>query len=369
MSINTHAGTSVASSMEQSRRWQRRLTVLAIVMTAGVIMLGAWTRLADAGLGCPDWPGCYGHLDVRKAIDYVSANNSAAPGTYRDAIKTVPEMVHRYFAASLGLLILLIALLAWRNRRANGQPLVLPITLLALVIGQGLLGKLTVTMGLQPTIVMLHLLGGFTTLVLLCWLAATLYHWPEFLNDCDVRALRGMSLAAITVVVLQIALGGWTSANYAAVVCTELPICEQGWQQHINFADALTFWGHQHDKPDYEFGVLENDARTTIHVMHRFGALLVLLVVGTLVARILLRARSVFYRRFALIIGTLLLWQIALGLGNIIFKVPLLMAVAHNFFAVVLLISLVLFARAIRTDVAPESAADTATTIHRGATA
>lgn len=338
-------------STDSSRRWQRRLTLLAIVLTAGVIMLGAWTRLADAGLGCPDWPGCYGHLDVRKAIDYVSATNSEAPGTYRDAFKTVPEMVHRYFAASLGLLILTITALAWRNRRADGQPLLLPGMLLVLVIGQGILGKLTVTMGLQPTIVMLHLLGGFSTLTLLCWLAAVLYRWPEFLNDCDVRALRGMSIAAITVVVLQIALGGWTTANYAAVVCTELPICEHGWQQHINFADAFTFWGHEHDKPDYEFGVLENDARTTIHVMHRFGALAVLLVCGTLVLRILRRARSQFYRRFALVIGALLLWQITLGLGNIIFKVPLLMAVAHNFFAVVLLISLVLFARAIRTDV------------------
>lgn len=329
--------------------WQRRLTLAAIVLTACVIMLGAWTRLADAGLGCPDWPGCYGHLDVRKAISYVNEKNEIQPGTYREAFKTVPEMVHRYFAASLGLLILIIAALAWRNRSMTNQPVALPTTLLVIVICQGILGKWTVTMGLQPTIVMLHLLGGFTTMTLLCWLAAKLYGWPRFLNDCDVRSLRGLSAAAIIVVIAQIALGGWTTANYAAVVCTELPICEKGWTDHINFTDAFTFWGHEHDKPDYEFGVLANDARTTIHVMHRFGALAVLLVVGLLVFRILRSARCHFYRNFAMVIGGLLVWQICLGLGNVIFKVPLMMAVAHNFFAVVLLISLVLFGRSIRT--------------------
>jgi len=336
-------------NISSSLRWQRRLTVAAVLLTAGVIMLGAWTRLADAGLGCPDWPGCYGHMDVRKAISYVNSRNEVEPGTYREAFKTVPEMVHRYFASALGLLILIIAAMAWRNRREAKQPVALPLSLLVLVICQGILGKWTVTMGLQPTIVMLHLLGGFTTMTLLCWLTAKLYHWPRFLNDCDVRSLKGLASAAIGVVILQIALGGWTTANYAAVVCTELPICESGWRDHINFRDAFTFWGHEHDKPDYEFGVLENDARTTIHVMHRFGAIAVFLVVGLLALRIMRNARCHFHRNFGLAIGGLLLLQIALGIGNVVFHVPLLMAVAHNFFAVVLLVSLVLFARSIRT--------------------
>jgi cytochrome c oxidase assembly protein subunit 15 len=208
-------------------------------------------------------------------------------------------------------------------------------------------------MGLQPTIVMLHLLGGFTTMTLLCWLAAKLYNWPRFINDSKVRALKKLSTLTIVVVLLQIALGGWTAANYAAVVCTELPVCEQGWKEHINFSDAFIFWGHEHDKPDYEFGVLANDARTTIHVMHRFGALAVLLIGGALAVRILFAAQSGFYRRFSFAIAGLLIWQVCLGLGNIIFKVPLAMAVAHNFFAVVLLVSLVLFARSIRVPAEP----------------
>lgn len=332
-------------------RWQRRLVVLAIVLACGVIMLGAWTRLSDAGLGCPDWPGCYGHLDVRKAYHHVNELNTENPGALREAHKTVPEMVHRYFASLLGLVVLTLAVLAWRNRGERRQPLALPTVLAGLVIFQGILGMWTVTMGLQPTIVMLHLLGGFATLTLLVWHAARLFRWPDFLNDCDVRVMKRSTALAIAVVILQIALGGWTTANYAAVVCTEFPICEDGWTDHLDFAEAFTFWGHEHDRDDYEFGVLENDARTTIHVLHRFGALLVLLVVGALVIRVLRRARCTFYRRFAAVIGLLLLVQVGLGIGNVAFQVPLVVAVAHNFGAVLLLISLVLFGRAIHTEV------------------
>ena len=156
-------------------RWQRGLVIFSVLLTAGVIMLGAWTRLSDAGLGCPDWPGCYGHLDVRHAINYVNTVNSEAPGALREAHKTVPEMVHRYFASTLGLMVIIIAVLAWMNRRDPKQPLLLPTLLVGLVIFQGILGMWTVTMGLQPTIVMLHLLGGFTTFTLLMWLLAIIY--------------------------------------------------------------------------------------------------------------------------------------------------------------------------------------------------
>jgi cytochrome c oxidase assembly protein subunit 15 len=325
------------------------LTLLALVLVAIVIMLGAWTRLADAGLGCPDWPGCYGHLDVRKAIDHVNEHNAANPGALREAHKTVPEMVHRYAAATLGLVIVFIAGISWKRRREPGQPVKLPVFLLLLVICQGILGKWTVTLGLQPTIVMLHLLGGFTTMTLLALLLARLYNWPRFLNDCDVRRLKPLTVAALVAVILQIALGGWTTANYAAVACTALPVCEEGWQDKLDFEEAFTFWGHELelDRRDFEFGVLENDARTTIHVMHRFGALAVFLLVGWLCFRVIRLARCHFFGRFAAVIAGLLTVQIALGISNVVFLVPLAVAVAHNFGAVLLLISLVLFLRAI----------------------
>lgn len=337
------------TELTASQRWLQRLTLVALVLAAAVIMLGAWTRLADAGLGCPDWPGCYGHLDVRNAIAHVNEQNTLAPGTLREAHKTVPEMVHRYFAATLGLVILVIAGLSLYRRRAVDQPVGLPLALLVLVVFQGLLGMWTVTMGLHPTIVMLHLLGGFATFALLAWLGARLYRWPRFINDCDVRALKPLAITAITVLILQIGLGGWTTANYAAVACTELPVCEAGWRDRLNFAEAFRFWGHELelDRRDFEFGVLENDARTTIHVMHRFGALLTFLLVGLLCLKVLLRARCTFFGRFAGVIGSLLLLQIGLGVANVIFQVPLGVAVAHNFVAVLLLVSLVLFIRAI----------------------
>ena len=334
-------------TLTSSQIWLRRFAVLALFLAAGVILLGAWTRLSDAGLGCPDWPGCYGHLDVRKAMAHVNEINTNEPGVLLEAHKAVPEMVHRYVASTLGLVILIIAVLSLINRKRHKQPLKLPVFLVALVIFQGMLGMWTVTMGLQPTIVMLHLLGGFTTFTLLVLLVARLYRWPHFLNDCDVLSMKSLAGLALAAVVLQIALGGWTTANYAAVVCTEFPICEQGWTEHLDFDEAFMFWGHVHDKPDYEFGVLENDARTTIHVMHRFGALLASVLVLLLVARILRRARSTFFRRFAVVILLLLVMQVGLGISNVWFSVPLPVAVAHNFGAVLLLVSLVLFIRSI----------------------
>ncbi|EKF75722.1 cytochrome c oxidase assembly protein [Alcanivorax hongdengensis A-11-3] len=332
-------------ALTPSQIWLRRLCVLAVFLAAGVITLGAWTRLSDSGLGCPDWPTCYGHMDVRKAVEHVTEVNDATPGSLREAHKTIPEMVHRYFASTLGLVILLIASLSLINRKREKQPVKLPLFLVVLVIFQGMLGMWTVTLKLQPAIVMLHLLGGFTTFTLLVLLTARMYRWPSFLNDCDVLTLKPLASACLVAVILQIALGGWTASNYAAVACTELPVCEPGWQQRLDFKEAFTFWGH--DAEDYEYGVLDNHARTTIHVMHRFGALLVTVLVLSLVLKILLRARSVFFRNFSLVILALLAVQITLGISNVVFGVPLRVAVAHNFVAALLLASLVLFIRAI----------------------
>lgn len=334
-------------TLTSSQRWLRRICVLAVFMAAGVIILGAWTRLADAGLGCPDWPGCYGHLDLRKAIEHVNQTNEAEPGALREAFKTIPEMVHRYFASSLGLVILVIAGLSWINRKREKQPLKLPLFLVALVIFQGILGMWTVTMGLQPTIVMLHLMGGFTTFTLLVLLTARVYRWPNFLNDCDVRMMKPLASLTLAALILQIALGGWTASNYAAVACTELPVCEEGWVDRLDFEQAFIFWGHEHEQEDFEFGVLDNHARTTIHVMHRFGALLVTVLTLALVIRILLRANSTFFRAFAVVIFSTLSVQIILGVSNVMFAVPLTVAVLHNFVAVLLLALLVLFIRAI----------------------
>jgi cytochrome c oxidase assembly protein subunit 15 len=325
-----------------SQRWQRRVLVLALIFVTCVVVLGAFTRLKDSGLGCPDWPGCYGHLDVFRAIQHVKQVNEVDPGSLPSAMKTVPEMVHRYFASTLGLLILVLAGLAWRNRKKEGQPLLLPSILVALVIFQGLLGMWTVTLGLQPIVVTLHLLGGFSTFTLLVLYAAQLFRWPQFSAPPKLRGIAPLGSLALLILIGQIFLGGWTASNYAAVACTDLPICQAGWEQKLDFSQAFTLW-QTTDRANFEYGVLDNAARTTIHVMHRFGAIAVFIIVVLLCLDILRRSRMTFYRGFSGIIALLLLGQITLGVSNILFHVPLPVAVAHNFGALLLLNALVLF--------------------------
>ena len=337
-----------------SQRWQRRLLLLALVIAACVVLLGAFTRLKDSGLGCPDWPGCYGHLNVLNAIRHVESTNAADPGSLPAAIKTVPEMVHRYFASSLGLLILILAGFAWKDRKRDGQPLLLPSLLVALVIFQGLLGMWTVTLGLQPIIVTLHLLGGFSTVTLLVLYAAQLFRLPRLATPAALRGVKPLASLALLVLIGQIFLGGWTASNYAAVACTELPICQGDWTHKLDFPDAFTLW-QTTERANFEYGVLDNDARTTIHVMHRFGAITVFVLVLALCLDLLRRSREKLARRFAAVIALLLLLQIALGVSNILFQVPLDVAVAHNFGALLLLNSLVLLLYACCRSAQPEA--------------
>lgn len=325
-----------------SQVWQRRLLLLTLAIVTCVIILGAYTRLKDAGLGCPDWPTCYGHLNVLNAIEHVKSVNASDPNSLPAAMKTVPEMVHRYFASSLGLLILLLTALAWRNRKQEGQPLLLPSLLLALVIFQGLLGMWTVTLGLQPIIVTLHLLGGFSTFTLLLLYAAQLFRWPSFSAPPRLRFIKPLAGLAILLLAGQIFLGGWTASNYAAVACGDsLPICQGNWHQRLDFDEAFTLWQSSEDN-SFEYGELDNDARTTINISHRLGAATVSVVVVALCLLLWWRSGARFYRRFALLVGGLLLLQIGLGVSNIVFLVPLPVAVAHNFGGLLLLNSLVI---------------------------
>lgn len=309
-----------------SVRWFRRLALVGALLAAGVVVLGAWVRLTHAGLGCPDWPGCYGHL-------YPQAPSPGARAWH--------EMVHRYFATTLGLTI--TALLAWAvlGRRRPGQP-TLPVLLLFLVVcAQGTLGALTVTWLLNPYVVTAHLLGGLTTLGLLVWLALTPGDTP--LSPGEV-ALRPLALGALGLLIAQVALGGWTSSNYAALACPDFPTCQQVWWPHPDYRGALTLWQRG---IDYEGGVLANPARIAIHLAHRLGALLTgtaLLALGT---RVLACARS---RRLKLAGAGVLLAvgvQISLGIALVHFGVPLPLATLHNAGATLLVVSVVNLLRAL----------------------
>jgi heme a synthase len=311
--------------MDSQRRllWFRRLALAGAGLAAAVVVLGAWVRLTDAGLGCPDWPGCYGHI---------------YPESGHNFSKALHEMVHRYFATTLGLVILSLLVWALWNRKDRGQPLLAVAMLFIIVCLQGALGALTVTQLLKPLIVTAHLLGGLTTLGILWWLSLA----PER-RDLPARemALRKYALVGIAALLLQIFLGGWTSSNYAAVACPDFPTCQSSWWPPMDFRDAFVL--QRGIGIDYTGGVLANPARIAIHVTHRIGALLIgsiLVLTGALSA-----ARS---RRLKLIGGLLVfavLLQIGIGVSMVHFGMPLILATMHNAGAALLVICMVTLLR------------------------
>jgi cytochrome c oxidase assembly protein subunit 15 len=313
---------------EQRTLWFRRLALAGALLAAGVVVLGAWVRLTDAGLGCPDWPGCYGHL-------YPQLDHGFS--------KALHEMVHRYFATTLGIII--VSLLAWAvwNRKSRSQPLIPVALLFVIVCLQGTLGALTVTRLLKPLIVTAHLLGGLTTLGILWWLS--LPPPPGSLSPREA-SLRKYAWPGLAVLLLQVALGGWTSTNYAAVACPDLPTCQRSWWPEMDFQDAFILSRGQ--DVDYTGGVLGNPARTAIHVTHRIGAVLAgswLLLLGCLT---LIRAER---RRLrvagALLVGAVLL-QISVGATMVHFAMPLTLATLHNAGAALLVIAMVTLLRSLR---------------------
>ncbi len=319
------------------------ILVTALLIVTVVIPLGAFTRLSDAGLGCPDWPGCYGFIDFRDAIEHVDQVNAAQPGALRESHKTWPEMVHRYFASSLGLLIVMLMIGAFWVSRKNiveakswGR---LPVVLFVLVCFQGLLGAWTVTMKLYPPTVVAHLYGGFLTFSLLSLLTLKVFQWEPLLRDTRWQQLRGLSLFCLIVLLIQIGLGGWMSANYAALVCTDLPICEAGWSNKIALAEA--FSAPYESGQDYEFGLLSHDARVTIHILHRIFAAIFSLVALVLIFQAM-QSTHAATKKLALALFALLLIQVLLGLSNVIFSLPISVATAHNGVGALLMALLIL---------------------------
>jgi cytochrome c oxidase assembly protein subunit 15 len=314
------------------------LTLAALLLGFVVVVLGAYTRLSDAGLGCPDWPGCYGKLAVPEVAHEVLQANALYPERPLQQGKAWKEMVHRYAAGTLGLVILSLGLLAWKNRHAPGQPVKAPMLLLALVVFQAMLGMWTVTWLLKPIVVTAHLLGGMTILAILFWLLlGQFFHGPAAPGTQD-RLLPWASFGII-VLALQMFLGGWTSANYAAVICPEFPTCRGGeWWPGPDFAEGFVFWREL--GVDYEGGVLGAAARTAVHLAHRVGAMVtVLVLLGVAIRALFGQGRSA--RVIGCVILVLVCVQAVLGIANVLMVRPLPVAVAHNAVAALLLLSLV----------------------------
>lgn len=310
--------------------WLRRGAALGTALAFVVVVLGAFTRLSDAGLGCPDWPGCYGYLSVPGAAANAETAQARFPHAPFEARKAWPEMVHRYFAGALGLLIVALAAVAFRGRSAN-VPLKLPLGLVGLVILQAAFGMWTVTLKLWPQVVTTHLLGGFATLSLL-WL---LYLRSSALHPLGAR-LRWHAVVALAAVVVQVALGGWTTSNYAALACPDFPTCQGQWWPPMDAAAGFNFF--QHIGPNYLGGLLDNGARVAIHMGHRIGALLVFLTVGSLAIRLVIQRDS---RTLGIAVLALLTAQIALGITNVEFALPLAVATAHNGTGALLLLGVI----------------------------
>ncbi|PPV40943.1 COX15/CtaA family protein [Ectopseudomonas oleovorans] len=311
-----------------------RLALFATLLTVVVVLLGAYTRLTHAGLGCPDWPGCYGFLGVPMSEHKQAIAEARFPEAPVEVAKGWYEMIHRYFAGSLGLVILVIAVQAVRRRAEPTQPLKLPLAILALVILQGAFGMWTVTLQLWPQVVTAHLLGGFATLSLLTLL--TLRLSGRFAPLQLPGRLRTLAAACLLLVIGQITLGGWVSSNYAAVACVDLPTCHGEWWPAMDFGKG--FHLTQHIGPNYLGGQLDSDARTAIHMSHRIGALLVTLALLVLAWRLHVAGLS----RLAGLLLLALAVQVGLGISNVIFHLPLLVAVAHNAGGAALLLVMVL---------------------------
>jgi cytochrome c oxidase assembly protein subunit 15 len=327
--------------------WIRRLALIGAILCFGVVVLGGYTRLSDSGLGCPDWPGCFGHVAPTGSAEHYA--------TEADVRKAWIEMIHRYAASTLGLIILVIAALSIVARRERGVSVWFSLVLLALVVFQGILGMLTVTWLLKPLIVTGHLLGGLTTFALLLWLWLTLRAHDRPVDGHsalagntvmnDGRRARLWAALALIALSLQVALGGWTSSNYAAMACPDLPKCQAQWIPEADYEDAFVLWRGL--GINYAGGVLDHPARVAIHFTHRVGAIVatVLLLLAALTA---LRNLGSGPRGASAAVLVALALQLSAGIFMVLRAFPLELAAAHNAGAALLVGATVWLNRALR---------------------
>ena len=320
----------------------KKLAGFGVLFALLVVSVGAYTRLADAGLGCPDWPGCYGFLTVPDQVEEVELAETRYPGAPVEFVKAWWEMGHRYIAGALLVLVFSMLVMAYRGREREDTPLALASVLMVIILCQAAFGAWTVTLKLWPQVVTAHLLGGFTTLSLI---------WLLFLRQGGfsqiVAALPAPTLlarVAFAVVVLQIMLGGWVSSNYAALACYDFPSCDGTYAPPMDLQQGFNIF--QSVGPNYLGGIMTSEARTAIHWVHRIGAIIVLFVVGGLVLQVVRQVALVGYALLAALVA-----QITLGILNVVWVLPLLNATAHNTVGALLLLVLVTinFAPRLRT--------------------
>jgi heme a synthase len=311
------------------------LTTLTLFLTFDLIVFGSFTRLSDSGLGCPDWPGCYGHASPLGAAGDIHAAQTAMPSGPVTFSKAWIEMIHRYLAMTVGVLIVIMTVATWLQRRRLPVSPWWPTATLVWVIVQGLFGKYTVTLKLYPAIVTLHLLGG---MLLLALLAAQHEAWrarPMILSP----ALRRAAWLVMGLLALQIALGGWVSTNYAVLACSGFPSCNGQWWPEMDFGHGFTLLRELGLAADG--GGLPFEALVAVHMVHRLGAV-VLTVAVLWLAAVLWRTADPLQRRFGIGLAALLLAQLGSGLSNVVLGWPLAAALGHSAGAAALVLLLTL---------------------------
>jgi heme a synthase len=334
--------------MQPPSCWIRRFAIAGVLLGFCVVVLGAYVRLSAAGLGCPDWPGCYGHITPAGA-EQSAAAQSTYPNRPLELGKAWREMIHRYAAGTLALIIVAIAGLAVATRQARIVGLGYAFGLLGIVAFQAVLGMLTVTLLLKPLIVTLHLLFGLTTLALLWWLFLTLpkQSWghgsvtarPTIAASpaAGAQGARALVVLALCLLGLQIALGGWTSSNYAAVACPDFPTCQNAWWPQTDYRNGFVLWRGL--GINFEGGVLDNPARVAIHLTHRLGALVATLALLTAAIVSLGRSKQPAVRAAACAVLVALALQVSIGIAMVLRGFPLWLATAHNAGAALLLLA------------------------------
>jgi heme a synthase len=326
-----------------------RLALVASLLAIIVVLLGTFTRLVDAGLGCPDWPGCYGKILWVNGADEISQAEALYPESPVEVDKAWLEMAHRFLAGALGLIIVSLAVMSWRQRDNENMPFRLPTFILFLVAWQVLFGMWTVTLRLWPQVVTAHMLAGIATFSLL-WLLTLRLDDQRWKMPAEVMGrltqIKPWIVGAIVIIGIQILLGGWTSSNYAAFACLDFPTCQSQWWPEMDLKNGFNLL--QSTGPNYLGGVLESDARVAIHVIHRVGALVTSIYL-LILCGFLLSIRDRRTRRMALIIFTVLFMQLAFAVGNIALMAPLITAMTHTTGSVVLLLTLVTLATKVWT--------------------
>ena len=308
----------------------KNLSLFGVCFAFIVIALGAWTRLVDAGLGCPDWPGCYGFVVFPTDEAEIALAESRFPSFPYDINKAIPEVVHRYFAATLGFVAILLTYISFKYKEGKSLHW-WSLGLLIFICCQGLFGYLTVSLKLLPIIVTGHLFGGFFTLSLFYFIFLKSGNF-KILDQMKVPQLKTISLIAMIILLFQIFLGAWTSTNYASLACVDFPTCQGTYFPEMDFKQGFNF--SQEVGPNYLYGLLDNSARVAIHYSHRISAILVTIVFLILISKLWFSAAA----PLASTLGILLLTQISLGIINVIYVLPLYVAIAHNLIAATLLL-------------------------------